>query len=676
MGNGTGDEQGQAKYRPVSFAQQRLWFLDQLMPGNAFYNEHTSVRLKFAVNASALERSLAEIARRHESLRTTFVDVEGQPVQVVAPSGTIPLSTIDLRALNDSDRESAALERAAEEAGKPFDLQRGPLVRTTLLRIGEFDYLFLITMHHIVSDGWSLSVFGRELQTLYAAFELGHASPLRPLPIQYADFAVWQRRRLQGPVLEEHLSYWKQQLADASTLQMATDRPRPPMPTFRGAVHTVEYPAALLTALRALSQGEGATLFMTLLAGFQLLLARYTGQEDIVVGVPIVNRNRSELEGLIGFFVNTLAMRTRLTGDPTVRALLARVRSMALDAYAHQDLPFEKLVEELHPRRDLARNPVFQVVFQLVNTPGAGPATQIDRTATVERSTAKFDLTVHLGELASGLYARFEYSTDLFDRCTIERLADHYGRLLEEMVVTPDASVFDLPLMTRREQQRLVGDWNRTHSDYPRDASLQELFEGQAARTPDAIAVRFDPLALTYQELNRRANRLARRLRSAGAGPDVLIAVAVERSVDMVIAVLGVIKAGAAYVPCDPSYPPARLALMLNETRAPLLVTQSHLQARLPASGAQVINVDADAVCDVSDDENVPSGSTAENLAYVMYTSGSTGVPKGAVVLQRGVLRLVLATNYVSLGPSDRIAQVSSFSFDAATFEIWGALLT
>jgi amino acid adenylation domain-containing protein len=693
----TGTPHGDATFLPVSFAQQRLWFLDQLVPGSAIYNEHTSVRLKFPVNVNALERSLAEIVARHQSLRTTFLAIDGQPVQVIAPTGTVPLSRIDLRHLPGEEREAAAGRLASEEAGRPFDLRHGPLIRTTLLQIEDFDYLFLVSMHHIVSDGWSLGVFGRELETLYSAFELGQSSPLTPLPIQYGDFAVWQRRRLQGKTLDEHVSYWTQQLAGVQALEMATDHPRPAIPSFRGAVHTVVYPPGLLGALRALSEREGVTLFMTLLAGFQLLLSRYTGQDDIVVGVPIANRNRIELEGLIGFFVNTLAMRTRLTGEPTVRELLARVRGMALDAYAHQDLPFEKLVEELQPRRDMGRNPVFQVVLQLLNTPGvSAPASaaghrmgsgggSASRTGSdIETSTAKFDLTIHLCERPDGLYARIDYATDLFERRTIERLAGHYGRLLEAMADHPEASVFHLPLLSPAERQQLVIDWNRTATAYPRDRSLQQLFEAQLSRTPEMAAVRFGSIELSYRVLNRRANALARLLRDAGVGPDVLVAVAVERSVDMVVAVLGVIKAGGAYVPIDPSYPDARVALMMRDAQAPVVLTHSSLPMSRGAGDARVFCLDrlhgergvGDVDEEASLDENVPGGATPASLAYVIYTSGSTGVPKGVAVPQRAVARLVLDTNYVSLDATDRIAQVSTFSFDAATFEIWGSLLT
>jgi amino acid adenylation domain-containing protein len=660
----------------VSFAQQRLWFLEQLTPGNPFYNEHTSIRFTFALNAAVLAQCLDEIVCRHDSLRTTFTEVDGEPVQVIAATGSASLPVVDLRYLPADERSAAAIQVIAEDVGRPFDLEHGPLIRTRLVRVDEADYLFVVTLHHIVSDGWSLGILGRELQALYGALATGRPSPLPPLPVQYGDFAVWQRRRLQGPTLEAHLAYWKKQLAGAPALELPTDHPRPAIPSFRGGAHARVYSPELLAALRALANEEGATLFMMLLAGFDLLLSRYSGQNDIVVGVPVANRDRVELESVIGFFVNTLVMRTRIGDGMTVRQLVARVRTTAIDAYAHQDLPFERLVEELQPRRDLSRNPVFQVVFQLFAAPGNGVLRAVLPSLEAPATTSKFDLTVHLTECAEGLYARFEYSTDLFDPPTIERLAEHYGGLLVAMTATPDVPAAVLPFLSDRERRWIVAELNATSSAYPHNRGLQELFEAQVARTPDAVAVRFDGVALSYGELDRRANALAATLRTLGVGPDVPVAVAVERSTEMVVAVVAVIKAGGAYVPIDPLYPPARIAFMLQDTRAAAVLTQSRLLPTLPSLRGHLICLDKETEEQPFDcAAAVPGGAGAANLAYIMYTSGSTGVPKGVAVEQRSIARLVLETNYIRLDASDRIAQVSNFSFDAATFEIWGALL-
>jgi amino acid adenylation domain-containing protein len=666
---------GKPKYLPVSFAQRRLWFLDQLVPGNPLYNEHAALHFTSAINLPALERSLAAIVARHEVLRTTFTAVGGQPVQVIAQSGVAPLTAIDLRDLGDTVRHAELTRLASEEARQPFDLSRGPLLRTRLVQLADTECVFLLTMHHIISDGWSLGVLARELDAIYSAVVMGRPVPLPPLPIQYADFAVWQRQWLEGPVLSEQLAYWKQQLADLPVLQMPLDRPRPAVPSFRGGGYRVSYSPELLAEVRALSQREGVTVFMTLFAGFQLLLARYTGQDDIVVGAPVAGRNRAELEGLIGFFVNTLVLRTSLAGNPTVRQLLARVRETALAAYAHQDLPFEKLVEELHPHRDLSRNPLFQVMFQLLNTGPAPPRSAAGPGLDITNGTAKFDLLVHALEASNGLHASFEYSTDLFDRETIARLASQYEAVLKAMVAAPEQSVWQLPILPPAEYDQIVHAWNATTRDYPRDRTVVELFEAQTERTPDAAAVHFGEQRLTYAELNARANQLAAELRRRGVRPDVLVAVALERSAAMVIGVLGVLKAGGAYVPLDPGYPPARLAWMLADTRSAVVLSETRLRERLP-SEADVIWLDADAArLAALPDTNVPCGATADHLAYVIYTSGSTGLPKGVMVEHRGITRLVLNTNYINIGPTDRIGQVSNFSFDAITFEIWGALL-
>ena len=657
---------------PLSFAQQRLWFLEQFAPGSSFYNVDNALRLRFPVDVQALERSYNETVRRHEALRTTFHAVDGKPVQVIAETLHLPLTIRDLRHVPDTERERAMLDIATEEARCPFDLSRGPLVRTTLVQLDVADYVLLLTMHHIVSDGWSMDVFAKEIRDLYSAFCLRRPSPLPELPIQYADFAVWQREWLDGEVFERQLAYWRKQLADLPTLQLPTDRPRPAVMTYRGARHSVVIPDALSEKLKALSRQEGATLFMTLLAAFQLLLHRYTGQDDVAIGSPIANRNRTETEGLIGFFVNTLVMRTDLSGAPSFRELLARVRQTALEAYGHQDMPFEKLVDELHPDRDLSRNPLFQVCFQLFNVQSVSES--LVQPVTVEAGIAKFDLRFDLLVSPRNLRGFFEYSTDLFEASTIARMAGHFVNLLEAIVADPEQRISRMPFLGPAERRQLVREWNETRSEYPRDRCVHELFEAQVERSPDGIAAIFGDERVTYGELDRRANRLAHLLRSRGVGPAARVGIFLERSLDMVVALLGVLKAGGAYVPLDPEYPRERLAFILRDSGASLLVTHSVLRSGLPEDTAEVVCIDLDPAADAGS-ADLPSRTSAENLAYVMYTSGSTGTPKGVAVAHRAVTRLVCDTNYIALGPADHVAQASNASFDAATFEIWGALL-
>jgi non-ribosomal peptide synthetase component F len=547
---------------PLSFAQQQLWFLDQLEPHNSAYNIREAFRLTGPLNVPALEQSFNEIVRRHESLRTSFAAEGG-------------LDVVDLQEVPKAEREKESLRLATEQARRPFDLSQAPLLRSTLLRLNKEEHMLLLTLHHIVSDGWSTGVLFRELKP----------SPLPELPLQYADFALWQREWLQGEVLQSQLSYWKGQLEGIPpVLEMPTDRPRPAVQTFRGAKQSVELGKALTEALGELSRREGVTLFMTLLAAFQVLLCRYTGQEQIVVGSPIANRNRAEIEGLIGFFVNTLALRTDLSGEPSFRELLARVREVALGAYAHQDLPFERLVEELQVGRDLSRNPLFQVMFVLQNGPGEGLKLPELSLTPVELSggTAKFDLTLSLTETERGLRGSLEYDTELFDSATIRRMLGHYQRLLEGMVVDADRSISALELLTEAEREQLLVEWNDTRADYPEGLCIHELFEAQVERTPDAIAVVFEGEELTYGELNRRANRLAHYLRRLGVGPEVLVGICVERSLEMVVGLLGILKAGGAYVPLDPEYPRERLEFMLEDAQIPVLLTQQRLMADLP----------------------------------------------------------------------------------------------
>jgi amino acid adenylation domain-containing protein len=669
---------------PLSFAQQRLWFLDQLEPGSSFYNIFDTLSFDEPLNITALEESLNEIVRRHEVLRTTFRVVDRQPVQIIAPRLKLPLEVINLGHLSPLEREIEAARLSSEESRRPFDLSSGPLMRATLLRFETEESILLLTMHHITSDGWSLDVLSRELRALYAALREGRQSPLPELPIQYADFAVWQREWLQGEVLESQLSYWKKQLSGApSALELPTDRPRPLVPTYRGASQSRALPEDMAASLRALSQREGVTLFMTMLSAFNLLLHRYTHQTDILLGTPIAGRNRAETEGLIGFFVNTLVMRTDLSGDPGFRELLRRVREVALAAYAHQDLPFEKLVEAISPERDTSRNPLFQVSFQLSNVSNSAENASEEREELadesqleVENAAAKFDLGVNIWESERGLRAQVDYSTDLFDDATITRMLKHFERLLEGVVSNPNRRVSELPLLTAEEQQRMLVEWNDTEADYACHSCLHELFEAQVERTPDSVAVSFAGEQLTYTELNERANQVARRLQGLGVGAEVSVGICMERSIEMITGMLGILKAGGAYVPLDPEYPAQRLSYMIEDAGVRVLLSQARLAQTLLAHGATVLYLDADGEsigAEARDD--LEYTATAENPAYVIYTSGSTGTPKGVVITHSAVARTVCNTNYIKLETHDRVAQASNSSFDAATFEIWGALL-
>jgi amino acid adenylation domain-containing protein len=678
---------------PASFAQQRLWFLDQLFPGNSFYNVSTALRLTGSLNLAALEQTFNEIVRRHEALRTTFRMLETQLVQVIAPTLTLPLSVIDLRsALGSSAEQSlpvaqqdAEIRRlATEERSRPFNLSQDPLVRVTLLQLDSSEHILLLNLHHIVCDGWSIGVLIRELGTLYTAFANNQPSPLPELPIQYADFTHWQREWLQGEVLETQRRYWKQQLDNLPLLNLPTDRPRPATPNYQGATQFLELSKNLSEELEALSQRQEVTLFMTLLAVFQTLLYRYTQQTDIVVGSAIANRNRREIEGLIGFFVNSLVLRTDLSGNPSFLQLLERVRGVALGAYAHQDLPFEKLVEELHPERNLSHHPLFQVVLTLQNTPIEAlelpglTLSQLD----FDNPSAKFDLEFHMWESPEGLRGQVIYSTDLFDDTTITRMLGHYQMLLESVVTNPQQRLGDLPLLTESERHQLLVEWNDTRQgregeeDRKRGGEcFHHLFEAQVEQTPDALAVVFEDKQLTYRELNNRSNQLAHYLQKLGVSPEVLVSICLDRSVDTIVGVLGILKAGGAYVPIDRTYPQERLQFMLEDAQVPILLTQENLTATNKPFIVDLAQ-DWETIAQQSQ-ENPTSGVTPDNLAYVIYTSGSTGKPKGVLVQHQGLCNLSEAqVKTFNLQPSNRILQFASLSFDASIFEIVMALGT
>ncbi|MFN2513804.1 MAG: amino acid adenylation domain-containing protein [Pyrinomonadaceae bacterium] len=661
---------------PLSFAQQRLWFLDQLEPGSSFYNVAQAFRISGALNLSALQKSFETIVTRHESLRTTFMTADGSPVQVVAPTLKMALPVTDLSELPEAEREAESRRLSTEEARLPFDLERGPLIRASLLRLQALEHVLLLNMHHIISDGWSTGVFVRELTALYEAFSKGQPSPLPELTIQYADFAVWQRDWLSGEVLEQQLSYWKGQLTGApAVLDLPTDRLRPAVQSYRGAHQSMILSRELTDSLKELSQREGATLFMTLLAAFQTLLMRYTSQEDIVIGSPIAGRTRAETENLIGFFINTLVLRTDLTGDPTFRELLGRVRELTFAAYDHQDVPFEKLVEELQPERSLSRNPLFQVMFTLLNAPGKNlelPGLTL-RPLPADSGTTQFDIALAMFDGEEGLRGAFGYSTDLFDASTMTRMVSHFHTLLEGIVANPDQHLSALPILTEAERQQLLVEWNDTQADYPKGQCIHDLFEIQAKHTPDAVAVVFEGEQLTYGELNRRANLLGNHLQKLGVGPEVRVGIMMERSLEMLVGLLGVLKAGGAYVPLDPAYPEERLSFMMNDAEVPVLLTQARLAPSLPPHGAVVIRLDADwAMIAGGSAENPISGAEAENLAYVIYTSGSTGEPKGVMIPHRALVsHCTAAANHYALQSNDRILQFASISFDVAAEEIF-----
>ncbi|MCY1078492.1 non-ribosomal peptide synthase/polyketide synthase [Archangium lansingense] len=664
---------------PLSLMQERLWLLDQLQPGTSLYNVSWASWLEGPLHLPSLERALSGLLQRHEALRTTFVSEAGEPSQRIHPQVELSLPVVELRELPESEREVQALRAASDEARRPFDLARGPLIRALLLCTGETTNLLVLSLHHIISDGWSLGVTIREFLALYEAELTGRASPL-PIPVlQPVDHAVWQRGWLRGEALETQLGYWRERLAGAPpVLELPTDFPRPSVQRFRGASLRVQLPATLSSEFRAICRREGVTPFMGLLAAFQLLLSRSSGQEDVCVGSPISGRHHAGLEELLGFFVNTLVLRTRLSPGLTFRDLLGRVRETTLGAYAHQDLPFEKLVEALQPPRSLSHAPLVQTVLALQEAPKLdGGATGLSfRPVDLGTDTAKFDLTLSLTDAPEGFAGTLEYDADLFTPATAARMMEHLRVLLEGAVADPGRRLGELPMMDAAEQRRLLIEWNSTRVDYPRDACLSALFEAQAERTPDAVAVELGDQRLTYRELDRRANQLARHLLRRGVGSGTPVGLCVQRSLELVVGTLGILKAGGAYVPLDPTYPRERLAFMVEDTRVPVVLAQRSVLPVLPESGAAVVLLDEGWTEVAREPEDSPGVRVpGEALAYVMYTSGSTGRPKGVCIPQRAVARLVLGSSFARWGPDEVFLQLAPICFDAATFELWGALL-
>ena len=663
---------------PLSFAQQRLWFLEQLEPDGP-YKVPAAFRLRGPLNVTALERSVNEIISRHEVLRTTFAEIEGQPVQIVAPRLTLSIPVEDLSQLPQLERAERVKQIAARLREQPFDLAQGPLVGVALVRLAEEEHHFWFLMHHIVSDGWSIGVILNELCACYEAFTAGRQPELPKLPIQYADFAVWQREWLQGETLNLQMRYWKERLdTKVPTLEVPTDRPRPPVQSYRGASLTHLINHGLTEHLKALARRENVTPYMFLLAVFKTLLGRYTRQHDIVVGTPVANRNRTELEPLIGFFVNTLVLRTDVSGDPTFRELLGRVREVTLGAFAHQDVPFEMLVQELQPERDTSRTPLFQVMFSLQNAPlpslrmGDIGISLLDE----ETEVSPFDLSFDVTEQADGMLCILEYNTDLFDSATIKRMLKHFAVLLDAAVTDPSASLVALPWLTREEKYQLLFEWNDTRRDFPRERCVHELFEEQAARTPEAIALICGGERLTYAELNARANQLAHHLRVCGVKAEARVGILLERSVEMAVALLAILKTGGGYVAFDPSYPAERLRYMLEDSGVTLLLTQQHVMPNDFQVRSIFLDAERDAIAE-HDTQNLQSGAHPSNIVYLVYTSGSTGRPKGIVIEHRSLVNAAYGfINNHRLTERDRLLQFASLSFDVAAEEFFSAWLS
>ncbi|MDC0683710.1 non-ribosomal peptide synthetase [Sorangium atrum] len=632
---------------PLSLVQERLWFLEQLVAGAPVYHIAAAVRLAGALDAGALEKAVTALAARHEALRTSFPSVEGRPVQRIAPPAPVALPREDMSALADEARESALQRRLREEARRAFDLAEAPPVRWTLVRTGDQEHVLSVTCHHLIADGWSMNVLLRELSLLYGAFAAGRSPALAPLALQQADHALWQRQNERAAARERELSYWRDRLkGPVPPLELPTDRPRPPVQTYAGAREELALSPELVARLSALGRRTGATLFTIVAAGLFSLLHRYTGQSDVCIGTPVTARPRAALEGVVGCLLNTLALRVDLSGNPGVTELLARVRAAVLEGQAHQEAPFERVLEALSLERNLSHTPLFNVMIAMDPAPEQAPeipglSIGVQR---VDTGTAQFDLTLSLTlDAQGGARGAWEYNSDLFDRATAARMARHLLAILDGLAAGPEVRLADLPVMDAAEREQLVIGWNATDAEAPLDRCAHELIEAQVERTPEAAAVVSGAETLTYRELNRRANQLAHHLRSLGVGPEVPVGLCVERSIDMVVGMLGVLKAGGAYVPLDPSYPDDRLQFIVEDTGAPVLLTQQHLAARLEGRGARTLCLDTQR----ETIERAPGGNperrgTPECLAYVIYTSGSTGKPKGVMIPHRGLV------NYLS----------------------------
>jgi amino acid adenylation domain-containing protein len=681
---------------PLSYAQQRLWVLDRMVPGNPFYNLPTAVHLPGELDTTVLERALNEIVRRHETLRTVFTldSTTDEPVQVIRDQFHIKVKTVDLSGLSANDRQAGTAQFTSAEIAKPFDLEQGPLLRVVLLKLAKSHHVALMTMHHIISDAGSLEIMMRELTTLYAVYAADKPSPLLELRIQYGDFAMWQKNWMQGEVLEKQLAYWRGILSgELPILEMPTDHQRPAVPTYRGSMQYFDFPDSLVVQLVALNRTEHCSMFMTLLAAINVLLNRYTGQEDIMVGSPIANRTRPELEQIIGFFANTLIFRTDLSGEQTFRELLNRVRTIASGAYDNQDMPFEKLVEEFQPDRYMSHTPFFQVMFNYKGktvkeqqTAAGGPAKNESGGMgefAVHNETSKFDLWFTLHHGGDQLWGGIEYNTDIFENSTVSRLMDHFENILLAVTDNPDKSIAELSILTTEEKEQLLVHWNDTVREYHIQC-LHHTFEEQVERTPSASALLFADRQLSYDELNCKANRLAHILMNRGVNADMPVGIGMERSLEMVIAMLAILKAGGAYLPLDPEYPAERLAFMMADAGISILLTQEEVFKALPPFKGEVLCLDTQEYWDSAADEQGFDRNpqpkfliTVDHLAYIIYTSGSTGRPKGVMISHKGISnRLHWMQEAYGLTPQDRVLQKTPFSFDVSVWEFFWPLLT
>ncbi len=643
---------------PASIDQERLWFIDQLQPGNTAYNIFNASRIRGSLNVPIMERVINELIQRHEVLRTTLKSVDGLPVQVIAPALKITLEPVSLEHLSEAERYDEAVRLTTEEFARPFDLENGPLVRVGLLRLAQDDFVLQVNMQHAITDRWSFAVFEKELAVLYQAFATGHPSPLPELPIQFADYDVWQRERMNGDEYKKDLEYWRKQLAGAPfVLDFPTDFPRPPIQNFRGARVYVSYPKSLLDGLKELSRREGVTMFMTLMAAFKTLIYRYTNQHDVLISTPIGTRLRPETENLVGYLLNLLIVRTDLSGDPTFRELLKREQDACVGAFAHQEVPFGKLVQELKPVQDPSRNPIAQVAFLYLDFPEATAMQFLGLTANhidIDNGASRFDITLAMTETPDGFTVSIEYIRDIFEHDRMERMAQHLKVLLSSIIANPDAHLSELSILTL-EERRQFEQWNDTAHEFSSNLLVHQLFEQQAAQNPHAPALIFEDQTLTFSEINSRANQLARHLLSCGLEPEARVGVMLPRTPDALVALLAIFKAGGCYLPLDPEYPAERRAFMLDDAGASLVITEEFMRVHLSEQSI----------------ENVQSEVRPEQLAYIIYTSGSTGRPKGVAVEHRQLAHTMQSAQEVlGLTDADCLPSIASFSFDISLLEM------